>query len=968
MAKNLFFTCILGLSCCFAQADRAALTGTITDASNAAVASAHVKIVYPGTGLSRETLSSGSGVFRLSGLPIGACYVEVRAPGFRPIKTASIVLSVGETRELDLTLQVGPVESTVEVKEVAETLNQSNAAVGDVLVASQLDNLPVNGRDWKALMSLVPGAVDGEKFFATGGDDVNFHVDGVDATGVRDQNMKVYTRNVMSQDAVAEFRVSTALYSADRGGTGGGQVEIVTKSGSNDFHGSAFEYLRNSAMDARSPFDPAEHPPFRLNQFGATLGGPVIKNKTFFFVSYEGFRQRLQQSVTGYVPSPSLRDRVVTTSPVLKPFIDAWALPNSGLLSADIGQWSGQGDQSEDEDVGTVRVDHRFSDRLSSYFRFTRNHNRLSAPSNLGEPFPQVIAPTSGVLAFLYILSPRSTNDFRVGTNWMPWDALTPSSLPVSISVGGGLTSPASYKTQTWHGLSESIVDNFTSVHGNHTLKAGIEFRRVVLSLIDSPGISVGYASIADFIANKANTASGSAGKPARTQEKIQYFGYVLDEWKIKPNLTANLGLRYEDFNEFTERTGRDLPFSIKDCGGYCQYGLKFGHPDLNNVSPRVSLAWSPKYFHDKTVIRVGGGINHGDAQFGEQQSPVTNDGFNYSLSSATTPNLAYPVFVDPNNLPRTAPTDYDRHRRSETFQEWGLQVQQILGAGFTAMVGYQAIEAYHLSTRSYGNVLNPLTGKRPLPAFDQVGTVGGDSNSSFHGLLASLQRTTRSGLFFNFNYSWSHALNENSQGGGGPNPVQNVNCRACDSGNSASDQRHSLHGSINYRLPFGHSTKWGGWSISGVNSFRTGLPLTVSISRKAADVPDGNTNMQRPDIVYGVSMIPADGQTIDHWTSIAAFATPAKGAWGNAGRNTVVGPQLFQIDTSLAKDTRLTERMGLVFRADVFNVFNHPELGNPNLNFSSPATFGRITSLRNTSPIGTGGCRSIQLALRLTF
>ena len=619
-----------------------------------------LKLVYPATGLSRETVSSSSGVFRLSGPPIGECYAEVSAIGFRTMRTEGIALSVGETRELDLKLEVGPVESTVEVRGVTEALAQSSAAVGDVLVASQLTNLPVNGRDWKALMILVPGAVDGQKFFGTGGDDVNFHVDGVDATGVRDQNMKVYTRLVASQDAVAEFRVSTALYAADTGGTGGGQVEIVTKSGTNAFHGSAFEYLRNSRMDARSPFDPAVHPPFRLNQFGSTLGGPAIQNRTFFFLSYEGFRQRLQQSLIGYVPSQSLRDRVVATSPVLKPLIDAWALPNAGLLSSDVGQWTGQSAQSEDEDVGTVKVDHRFSDALSSYFRFTRNHNRLSAPSNLGEPFPQVIAPTSGVLQFQYILSARSTNEVRLGTNWMPWDALTPSSLPVSISPGGGLTGPASYKTQTWHGLSESIVDNYTTVRGNHTWKAGIEFRRVVLSLIDSPGYSVGYASIADFVANKANTASGSAGKPARTQEKIQYFGYILDEWKVKPNFTVNLGLRYEVFNEFTERRGRDLGFSLKDCGGYCRYGLKFGEPDLNNVSPRVSLAWSPNFFRDKTVIRAGGGIFHGDAQFGEQQAPVTNDGFSYSLSSATTPNLAYPVYVDPNNMPRTAPSDYD--------------------------------------------------------------------------------------------------------------------------------------------------------------------------------------------------------------------------------------------------------------------------------------------------------------------
>jgi hypothetical protein len=172
----------------------------------------------------------------------------------------------------------------------------------------------------------------------------------------------------------------------------------------------------------------------------------------------------------------------------------------------------------------------------------------------------------------------------------------------------------------------------------------------------------------------------------------------------------------------------------------------------------------------------------------------------------------------------------------------------------------------------------------------------------------------------------------------------------------------------LSYLLPFGKAKLWGGWSISAVNSFRTGLPLTVTTSRKATDTPDGNTNQQRPDVVTGVSLIPTGGQSIDGWTNIAAFATPAHGTWGNAGADIVRGPKLFQIDAALAKDTRITDLTRLIFRADIFNMFNHPELGAPNLNFSAPATFGRITSLLNTSPIGTGGCRSIQLAIRLTF
>lgn len=967
MSKRFFLTWMLGLSCCFGQADRAALTGTITDATHAPVPGAHVKVVYHDTGLTRETTTSNSGVYRLGGLPIGACDVEVEAAGFQQLKTTTFALNVGETRTLDLALEVASSKSTVEVKGVAQDLQQNNATVGDVLVASQLNNLPVNGRDWKSLMSLVPGAVNGNDFFSTGGDDINYRVDGTDASGVRDQNMKVYTRLTMSQDAVAEFKVSAGMFSAETGGTPGAQVEVVTKSGSNEFHGSSFEYVRNSIFDSRTPFDPATHPPFRLNNFGATLGGAVIKNKTFFFVSYEGYRQRLAQTLIGYVPTPALRDQVMATSPVLTPFINGFPLPNDGLLSSQIGQWTGQASALEDEDVGTVKVDHRFSDALSSYFRFSRNYNRLNVPQTLGESNPQVIAPTTGVLEFLYLLSPRSMNEFRFGTDFLPWNSETPSNVTSTISVPG-LSAPAAFQHQIWHATSEDFVDSFTTVRGNHTFKAGVEAKRLLLNLWAAPGYSVSYATVAAFIENQLNTATGSQGKPARTQVKTEYFGYIQDEWKIKPNFTVNLGLRYDFFNEFQEGRGRTLGFSLQDCGGYCQFGLPFGNPDTTNFAPRLSLAWAPERFHDKTVIRVGGGIFYGDGQEGDQQSPITNQGWSYSLSAATTPNLEYPIYVDPNNLPYAAPTDYTRHRRSEMFQEWTAQVQQLLPGGWTAQVGYLGIQADHLSSKSDENMINPLTGARPLPQFGQIGTVGSWSNSNYNALQTSIQRTTRSGLFLKFNYAWSHALNENTQGGGGPGPAENVACIRCDWGNSAADQRQALYGSLSYPLPFGRSSKWGGWSLSGVNSFHTGLPLNITITRKSTAVPDGNTSNQRPDFVLGVSPIPAGGQSINDWIDIAAFATPANGVFGNEGRNTVIGPNLFQQDAALQKDTRINERMGLIFRVDVFNVINHPQLGSPNLNVSSPATFGRITSLENTSPIGTGGSRSIQLALRLKF
>ena len=960
------FTVGLGIS--LGQVDRTAVTGTITDQTHAAIPNAQVTIVYPDTGLSRVTTTSRSGVFRLSELPIGVSYVEVAAPGFQTVKTATFALNVAETRELNLTLAPASATATIEVTGVGENLQQSNATVGDVLVPSQLNTLPVNGRDWKSLMSLVPGAANGGMFFSSGGDDMNYRVDGVDASGIRDQNMKVYSRLTMSQDAVDEFRVSSALFDADTGGTPGGQLEAITKSGSNAFHGSAFEYLRNDVFDARSPFDPPTIPPFRLNQFGATLGGPVFKNKTFFFISYEGYRQGLGESLVGDVPTQALRDQVTSTSPVLAPFINAYPLPNNGLLSSDIGQWTGQGWDTENADVGTVRVDQKFSPKLSSFFRFTRTYDRFNTPEPLGEPNPELQAPTSGVLGVQYILSPRWINEFHFGVNYVPWNSLNPGNLTTTLSVPG-LTAPTAYEDQVWNATSIDLVDSSTMARGNHTLKIGGEVRHVLVDLFGSPTYTVAYATIPAFVANQVNTASGSDGKPARTQVKTQYFGFVQDDWKVKRNLTLNLGLRYDFFNEFREAHGRSLGFSLQYCGGYCQPGLPFGSPAATNFAPRVSLAWAPERLRERTVIRVGGGIYYGDGQLGDQQAPVTNEVWSYSLSSAITPGLMYPVVVDPNNLPYSAPTDYDTHRRSEDFQEWTAQLQQLLPWGLAAQASYVGIQAFHLSSKSYENMIDPSTGKRPLPQFGQIGTVGSWETSSYHGLLMSLDRSLSKGLFLKFNYTLSHAINNDTQGGGGPTTPQNVNCILCERASSAVHQRHSLYGSFIYALPFSGLSRWGGgWSVSGVNSFNTGWPVNVTITRTATAVPDGNTTNQRPDYEAGTSLLPAGGRSIHDWINIAAFATPAKGTFGNAGRNIVRGPGLFQIDGALQKSTNINERLALIFRADVFNVFNHPNFGSPNANVSSPATFGRITSLENTTPIGTGGPRSIQLSGRLRF
>lgn len=974
-------TCCLGAlvaAACFAQTDRAALVGTVRDASGSVVPDTAITVTYPATGLRRDAVSSDVGVYRISGLPLGECVVEVMKTGFRPIRTDAITLRIGETRTLDFSLDLASLESTVEVRAVSEALVQSTASFGDVTAATQLNTLPVNGRNWAGLMALVAGAIDpaggdqkGVRFFAAGGNDNNFRVDGIDATSIRDQGQRAASRLLISEDAIAEFRVNSSLYSAESGGSTGGQVEVVSKSGTNQFHGTAFEFLRNNVFDARSPFDPSSLPPFRLNQFGAAIGGPVFKDKTFFFLSYEGIAQRRSQTAIGFVPTVAFRQRALATSPVIKPLLDAYPAPTGATSNPDIGQWTGVGTQSQDEHVGLLRLDHRFSDRLSSYFRFTRNDTKIDTPVTDSSGILNVYShttnsPITGVIQLLYVHSPRAINEFRFGVNYVPYDSNTDPRTQVILKVSGFTTLPNG-STRVQHSLSETIVDQFTLVRGRHTFKAGIEIRKPIINVWYSLEGNLIYASVADFAANKLTQADGVIENPARTMDKYEWFPYVQDEWKITPNLTASLGLRWELYNVFREASHRSVAFDLQYCGGYCTRNT-WGYADTNNLAPRISLAWSPKRFHDKTVIRVGGGIYYGDAGLGDQLLPWNNDAQRFFFTAGTNPGLAYPI--DFFNAAKTsaAPIAGMFYPHNEQSQQWGLQVQQVLPTGFRLQAGYMGSENVHLFTRTYQNVINPATGKRPLANFDQIDTRLDAGVSSYNGLLVTVDRTTRSGLFFRANYAWAHALNDGSAGGGDATYPQNVACRSCEKANSQYDARHIFNSNVHYQLPFARGRRIGGWELSGIGTFRSGLPLNVTVSRKAADVLDGNVNLQRPNLVPGVSFAPPSGQSIDSWINPNAFAVPAKGTWGNAGRNLISGPHLFQIDAALVKDTKISERIRVVFRAEVFNVFNHPELGSPNVNWSAGPSFGRITTLSNQTPTGVGTCRSIQLALRLIF
>jgi hypothetical protein len=463
---------------------------------------------------------------------------------------------------------------------------------------------------------------------------------------------------------------------------------------------------------------------------------------------------------------------------------------------------------------------------------------------------------------------------------------------------------------------------------------------------------------------------------------KVQVFGFIMDEFKASRTFTVTASLRYQFFNVFHETEGRSIPFDLETCGGFCQPGAQFSTPRTNDFDPRLALAWAPANRDGKTVFRAGFGIYHGDGQLEDQNLPAFNDQARYSLTSSQIPNLSYPI--DPFLMSATgtlAPRAQNRNRKDESSSQWSASIQQELPSGIMATVSYAGNQGTHLQTITSTNLLDPVTGLRPYPQFGQLEYRTNDSNSTFHSMILSAQRRIRSGLSIEANYMWSHAINDGSLGGGEADIIapQNPFCRACDRASSAQDIRHFFNANGLYEFPFGvgkpmlSNAGWaraifGGWTLNGLATARSGLPVNVTLSRSAATTPYGYNTNQRPNLVPGVSLTPPGGSTPTQWINPAAFSVPLPGTFGDAGRNIGRGPGMNQLDLGLAKRAALGERASLQFRWEVFNVLNRAQYGQPSGNFTVPAQLGVIQSTINTTPVGTGTPRQMQFAIRLMF
>jgi len=981
-----------------AQVDRTGLNGTVMDASGQVLPDTQVTAVQTATGLRRESRSSSRGTYDIPELPVGVYTVTFTHVGFESISFDNVIQAVQKTRTLNATLQVSGGRERIEVSASSEQLDESSSALGARIEQEQIKELSLNGRNWATLTALAPGAVDtggsnqrSVRFAGRGRDDNNFTYDGIDATNIINQAQQPYVRLAIPLDTIQEFRADSMLATAETGGTGGGQMAVTSPSGTNQFHGGTFEFFRNKVFDAREPIDALNpvQPPFHLNQFGGSLGGPIVRDKSFFFAAYEGYRQILGQTLPGFVPSDPFRAQAAAKSPVLIPILDAYPRGQS-LIGRDVAQFVSEGKQVVNENSGMLRLDHRFSQKTTVFARANADRAVSTAPlasssQYLADQQRLASSPVNGGIELLHIFSPALLDEVKLGFNRST--AYTANSSQTGSIYGftiPGFTSLNSNRVSAGVGNSFSLIDNMTWVKPRHVVKAGVEVRRIQMNQGSTANGTISFASLDAFAAGQVSTASLTGAQPVNGLRKTQYMGYVQDEFKWLPNLTVNLGARYSFFNIFHEVLGRANPFDFATCGpqGFCGVGASFGQPNYRDLDPRLALAWAPKT-GGHTLIRAGFGTYHEDGQLDDQNLPVSNEVYRYSLSNKTIPEFSFPIepFLA-QTAGKISPRADDRRRKDTLVTQWTLSVQKALPADFVGTLSYVGSHGAHLLTLSQVNVVDPATGDRPYPQFGQVTWRGNKSNSDYAGLSVAATRSFSRGLLLSANYMWSHETDDGSNGSGDGDSLaaQNVACQSCERADGIWDVRHTFHVDAVYELPFGPGKRYlngsgildrvaGSWELTSIGVARTGFPVNVTVDRSSSDVPDGNTGNQRPDRVPGVSLTPPGGSRIAEWINPAAFVVPASGTFGNAPRNPARGPGQWQLDLGIKKRITLTEGLRLDFRAEFFNIFNHPQYGLPQANLTAgPGVFGSIISTVNSGPVGTGTPRQIQFMLKMAF
>jgi hypothetical protein len=984
---SLFLMFFAAIGACWGQTNTGTILGTAKDTNGYVITGAKVVIQNVGTGLIQSLTTDGAGAFISTPLPLGIYKVSVSATGFESEVQEGLTLQISDRLALPFVLHIGDVKQSVVVTEAKPLVDTASTTLGGIVSKEQVADLPINGRSVTDLLALVPGVElrgTGNQLSVGGkGTDTNegglhFLLDGGDASRVDFDDVKnTYGSSAgrisrTSVDAVEEFRVYTDSYSAEYGNTQGGVINLITKSGTNQFQGSLFEYFRNDILDARNYFndEPAKKPAYRLNQFGGTLGGPIVRGKVFFFLDYEGVRQRSGNILNVVVPTAAAR--AAAAAPIQQALMQL-PLPNGPITSDPrFGQYVLGVSNPLTENTGVAKIDWQISpsDRLTGRYNANQNHTDTYTGVALGQVQDAPGFMQLSMVGYTHTFTPHVVNEANFYFNRFPVDprASNVASVLTEPIVGFGEGSGVGPGLFDLHVATNSFTwqDNLTWVHGRQQIKIGGEAVR------NQVNKELGYQMTVTFLtftAAQANQAysDGTLGFPRIGIRNTYSSAFVQDDVQVSSRLTVNMGLRYQFDTSPTEAHGRIANFNPATSALDPVGSSVLNAPTLN-FAPRFGVAYSPGS-SGNTVIRAGFGIFFSDLNAGNLAQNIPSNtglGFSASVNNVQVPGLVGLPFPNLSSfkVPTTSFSAIVKNYKEPYSEKWNVNIQRALGKSAMFQIGYMGNRGLHLIEGYDLNRLSPGSTVRPLPQFGSINTSTTMAISQYNAFQAQFKKRWNNGLTFNANYTLSHSLDDDPTVFG--NAYQDDHNPIADYGNSDFDVRHNIELDASYAIPAIPAIPkiiGGGWQYNTIATMRSGFPYSVTCGCDPEKVGQASS---RADLVPGVPTRPSNYSIPGNQINLAAFAVPV-GHFGTEGRNPFYGPDAVNFDMSLFKTFPIFEKQNITFRAEAFDIFNHPQFSNPNSGLNNLPQFGQTTSIVSDVE-GFYTNRQFQFALRYTF
>jgi hypothetical protein len=1011
----------------FAQITFATISGTIKDETGGVLPGVDVVVSNLDTGLSRTSITDANGYFTVPGLAPGRYETRAMLQGFTTAVQSGIVLEVAQQAGLNLVLKLGTAEETITVTGETPLVDVRTATLSAVVDEKTIEELPLNGRNYIALATLQPGIVQFTERVSTspaqrgvqlningmGGRSNSYLLDGANMRGYAGQATVTAADSTLGVETIQEFRVVTNAFSADYGRVMGGVVSIASKAGTNVLHGSAFEFFRNSRMDARNFFDFDRPAPFTRHQYGGAAGGPIVRNRVFFFGGFERLQEDLGTTIINAVPTAAARAGVV--HPAVRPYLDLYPLPNGPALGPGIGQYAYEFSRVTRENFAQGRVDLQLSDQDLIFVRHTYDGSRQVSPVFSGaiqtNGLPQFVTNSTSGNHFFTAEAKRTfaqnlLNTARFSTSVLTYEQQAGNTLadplrfiPEAPFMGliliGGLSQIGNYAAEpstqnidywTWS-------DDVTYTRGKHLLKTGMLVEHAYADKITSVHSRGTYtfANLAQFLAGVPSRFQGNTpDSNFRRRRPNTLFGfYIQDDYRVTQNLTLNLGLRYEFFTVPKDKDGLDAYLPDVRTSPDTVLGGPFENPSLKNVAPRLGFAWDVGG-DGRTAIRGGGGLYHDtDGPFNSTlgialQSPPFVNVVNISGAGIPFPT---PAFAAATAVGARSLRTMDFHIQQPKGWTYNINLQHELAARWAMMVGYAGSRAYDLVSaiegnpvvpvaRADGSLFFPAGAPRQNPAWGSIDYRRSDGHSTYHALQTSLMKRFSGDYQIQLSYTLSRAMDNGdaqlstdtiSSAIYPPNPYD----LSAEWAAAAFDAPHVFSANATWELPFRNHPVLRGWQLNGIVSMHSGYPFSPSIQTpnwsRTGNI--SNNAEDRPNVKPGTDPKKIITGNPNGWFDVSAFELPLQGTVGNTPRNYLRGPGFANVDMSLVKNQTLGANNRVQIRLEVFNLLNRANFATPtrpvfagaSQNEAPLATAGKVTRTVNSS-------RQLQLGVKFLF